>query len=446
MKKCLALTLSLVMSISLLASCGQKQDVKKAGPGEGKAPEASGAVADIIKQAEKMSNEELFKKAAEELQGKTMNGIGNSSRGKTAAEGFIKELKKVKSDFDGKIAWSQPKNNSIFEALTADINGNTQTYSMTLIQDGNQIKSKMFDTGLLLNYIPKDFAEAKGVNLDNDAKPFLSLQTLIKVFMINNQGSTKVTNFWQFVEKDSHPMFMGLNSEPIGKNFLYMMTSDKYSALAKEAFDKLPADKQDYFKPTIEAMQKEAKELGLEAENAAYGLAWVKLWIEQFNEVTDDGPICNQLVTKSAAGQTGLLVYSKLRSVEESAESSVNNVDIAAYQDGYVGLGGYGYKHYLMIPKTSPLPWTACAFISYMVTSKDGFKAWGKDIGGYSPNPACNQDHSKDGEKDGKLMFPAKNDRGYEWWMNQGQIVLEDPAYCAKVSPVLSDAFDSWKK
>ena len=81
-----------------------------------------------------------------------------------------------------------------------------------------------------------------------------------------------------------------------------------------------------------------------------------------------------------------------------------------------------------------------------MTTSKDGFKAWGKDMGGYSANPACNQDHSKDGEKDGELRFPAKNDRGYDWWVNDGQIVLEDPVYCAKVSPVLSDTIDSWKK
>ncbi len=447
MKKCLALTLSLVMSVGLLASCGKPAD-KPAGSEAKKNEQAAadGDVAKVIAEAEKMSNEELFKKAAEELQGKTMNGIGNSSRGKTAAEGFIKELQKIKSDFNGKIAWSQPKNNSIFEALTADINGNTKTYSMTLIQDGNQIQSKMADTGLLLNYIPKDFAGAKGVDVDKNGKPFLTLQTLIKVFMINNQGSTKITNFWDFVAKDSHPLFMGLNSEPIGKNFLYMLTSEKYSDLVKAAFDKLSKDQQAYFQPTIDAMQKEAKDLGLEAKNAAYGLAWVKLWCEQFNEVTDDGPICNQLVTKSASGQTGLLVYSKLRSVEESAESSVNNVNIAAYQDGYTGIGGYGYKHYLMIPKTSPLPWTACAFISYMTTSKDGFKAWGKDMGGYSANPACNQDHSKDGEKDGELRFPAKNDRGYDWWVNDGQIVLEDPVYCAKVSPVLSDTIDSWKK
>ena len=41
------------------------------------------------------------------------------------------------------------------------------------------------------------------------------------------------------------------------------------------------------------------------------------------------------------------------RSVEESAETSVNNIAVAAYQDGYQGIGGYAYKHYLQVLKLS---------------------------------------------------------------------------------------------
>ena len=33
---------------------------------------------------------------------------------------------------------------------------------MTLIQDGNQIESKMVQTGILDTFIPKDWAEANG--------------------------------------------------------------------------------------------------------------------------------------------------------------------------------------------------------------------------------------------------------------------------------------------
>lgn len=405
--------------------------------------EGAADVQSVIDQAQTMTNEELFKKAIEESNGKTMYGIGNSSRGKTAATGFIELLKSIDPGYDVTIDWQQPKNNTIFTTLNADIKSSTHTYSMTLIQDGNQIQSKMLDTANLLNYIPKDWMDAEGTSEELNGHPF-ALQTLNKVFMFNNLDGSAYMNCWDFVFEGQAPLYMGVNSELVGKNFLYMLTHETYANYLKDAFDALDAEKQAYFQTIVDEVAPDAEALGLAAENAKYGLAYIRLWCEQYNEQTDDGPICNTLVAASAAGQTGLLVYSKLRSVEESAEASVNNITVAAYQDGYKGIGGYAYKHYLLIPKTSPLPWTACAFISYMTTTQEGFSAWGKDMGGYCSNPNCNQDHSKDGFVDGVDTFPAKNDRGYEWWTSAqgGQLVVEDPEYCAQVSFDLSDYID----
>ena len=145
---------------------------------------------------------------------------------------------------------------------------------------------------------------------------------------------------------------------------------------------------------------------------------------------------------KSAADQFGLLVYSKLRSVEESDSVSKNNINVAAYDEGYQGIGGYGYCHYLFVTDNSPLPWTACAFIRYMTCDVDGFSAWGKDMGGYSSNPTVAEGteaqygHSKGGmAEDGTTVeFECKNDRGYDWWTGEGKLVLEDPEYCADVA------------
>ena len=404
---------------------------------------ADESVADVIAQAQTMTNEELYKKAIEESNGKVLYGIGNSSRGKSAGASFIEMLKGIDPNYTGTIDWSQPKNNSIFTALNADIKGAKHVYSMTLIQDGNQIQSKMLDTGNLLNFVPKEWAEAEGLAKEGNESP-LALQTLNKVFMFNNLGDTKINNCWDFVKEGVAPLYMGVNSELVGKNFLYMLTNEKYANYMKNAFDALSDEDKAYFQPTVDDMAAEAEALGLEAENAKYSLAWIYLWCLQYNEQTDDGPICNTLVNTSAAGQSGLLVYSKLRSVEETNEASVNNITVAAYQDDYTGIGGYAYKHYLMIPKTSPLPWTACAFIAYMVTTQEGFAALGKDMGGYSANPACMQDHSKDGYVDGEDKFPAKNDRGYEWWISEdgGALVVEDPAYCASVAFDLGDWID----
>ena len=433
MKKRVLFSLApLALGLALLTSCSGGSTPS------GQSSETS-ELEQLIQQAQSMTNDELFQKAIEESNGKTMYGVGNSSRGATAGTNFIEQLQSIDPSYTGTIEWSQPKNNSIFTILNADVNSATHTYSMTLIQDGAQIQSKMINTGNLLNFIPKDWKDAQGVDVEANGTP-LALQSLAKVFMYNDLSDKEYTNVWQFVGKDEKPLFMGVNSEPVGKNFLYMLTNDKYSTMMKDAFDALSASEQSYFQPTIDSMAKEADSLGLTAENAKYGLAWVRLWAEQYNERTDDGPICNELVTSSAVGETGLLVYSKLRSVEESASSSVANVTIAAYEPNYAGPGGFAYKHYLQVVKTAPLPWTAMAFISYMTTEKDGFAAWGKDIGGWSANPGINQDHTNDGGS----QFPAMNDKGPSFWLGDGNgsLVQEDPVYAAQVAPVLGDWID----
>ena len=199
-------------------------------------------MAEIIAQAQTMTNEELFKKAIEESNGKTFNAVGNSSRGKSVLPLFIEELQKIDPSYTLEFSWQQPKNNNIFAQLDADVNSANHVMSMTLIQDGNQIQSKMLDTGLLLNFVPKDWTEAEGLNKEGNENP-LALQTLNKVFMFNNLGEKTYMNMWDFVREGEAPLFMGVNSELVGKNFLYMMTNDKYATIAKEAYEVWGSDR-----------------------------------------------------------------------------------------------------------------------------------------------------------------------------------------------------------
>ena len=452
MKKLISLVLAAVMVFGL-AACGASEPAPTQAPEaaapaeqapEAPATEAPAPAADltptqqIIAEAETMTLDELCKKAIEESNGKMFYGVGNSSRGKTALPLFIEYLQSIDPDYTMEFEWQQPKNNKIFDQLTADSLKNTGTFAMTLIQDGNQIESKMVQTGILDTFIPKDWADANGTT-PADFEGFLPLQTLNKVFMYNNTGSKTYDNCWDFVAEGEHGLYMDIDSEIVGKNFLYMLTEDTYAAWLKEAFEALTDEEKAYFEPTIQAMEADAADLGL-GENGKYALAWIKLWVESYNAQTDDGPICNTLVDKSATDQFGLLVYSKLRSVEESNSVSVNNVNVAAYNEGYQGIGGYGYCHYLFVPDNTPLPWTACAFIAYMTCTEDGFSAWGKDMGGYSSNPLVaeatenTRHHATGGYVDGESVYEAKNDRGYDWWTNEGNLVLEDPEYCASVA------------
>ena len=443
MKRILSLLLALVM-VFALAACGST-DTPAPGTSGGDVnnpPEDTELTAtqQIIKEAEGMTLEELAAKAIEESNGQTFYGLGNSSRGATALPLFIAYLQTIDPNYTLNYEWQQPKNNKIFDQLTSDSLKDVGTFAMTLIQDGNQIESKMVQTGILDTFIPKEWAEANGTTADA-YEGYLPLQTLNKVFMYNNTGDKTYDNVWDFVAADAHGLFMDIDSELVGKNFLYMLTEDTYATMLKEAFDALSADEQAYFQPTIDEMESEASDLGL-GENGKYALAWIKLWVGSYNAQTDDGPICNTLVDASATDQFGLIVYSKLRSVEESATVSKNNITVAAYNDDYTGIGGFGYCHYLFVTENSPLPWTACAFIAYMTCTADGFSAWGKDIGGYSSNPnvaAENEEiyHHETGgmAEDGTTVeFAALNDHGYDWWTTDGQLVLEDPEYCASVA------------
>jgi hypothetical protein len=385
---------------------------------------------EIIALAEKMTFKELALKAIEESNGKTFYGLGNSSRGKAALEPFIAYLKTIDPNYNMSFDWQQPKNNKIFDQLAADSSKEVGTYAMTLIQDGNQIKSKMVDTGILKTFIPKEWADANNINT-SEYEGYLQLQTLNKVFIFNNTGEAVFDNTWDFVGPGAKGLFMDIDSEVVGKNFLYMLTQDKYSTYLKEVFDKLPSNEKLYFQPTINDLADEAVQFNL-GENGKYALAWIKLWVNSYNKQTDDGPISTTLASNTAKDQFGLLVYSKLRSISESETMSNNNVTVAAYQQGeelydgikFEGIGGFGYCHYLFVTDNSPLPWTACAFNAYMTLVNEeaktdaekiaGFSAWGKDMGGYSANPELallNEkvyNHKKAGYKDGVNVFDAK--------------------------------------
>ena len=163
MKKFVVVLLALMMALSLCMVASARDDVQE-----------------IIEQAQTMTLEELAKKAIEESNGKMFYGVGNSSRGKSALPLFIDYLKTIDPNYNMEFEWQQPKNNKIFDQLTADSLKDTGTYTMVLIQDGNQIESKMVQTGILDTFIPKEWAEANGYAA-GEYKGYLPLQTLNKI-------------------------------------------------------------------------------------------------------------------------------------------------------------------------------------------------------------------------------------------------------------------------
>ena len=234
-KRTLSLALAVSMAAMSLAGCGGGGTTTATTAAAGGETTAAGSeaateaaktddadlsdVEKIIKEAEGMSMEELAKKAIEESNGKTFYGVGNSSRGKSALPLFIEYLQSIDPSYNMEYEWQQPKNNKIFEQLTADSLKTEGTFAMTLIQDGNQIQTKMVEPGILKTYIPKEWAEANGTTPDA-YEGFLPLQTLNKVFMYNSTGSAEYNNCWDFVAEGVHPLYMDIDSEIVGESIL----------------------------------------------------------------------------------------------------------------------------------------------------------------------------------------------------------------------------------
>lgn len=164
MKRMVSLVVVLSMLVLTLGGC--KSNSKSDTTDGGNKSSGNSEVDKIIKEAETMTLEELAKKAIEESNGKTFYGVGNSSRGKTALPLFIEYLQTIDPSYSMEYEWQQPKNNKIFDQLTADALKDTGTFAMTLIQDGNQIESKMVQTDTLKTFIPYDWAKANGVTAD----------------------------------------------------------------------------------------------------------------------------------------------------------------------------------------------------------------------------------------------------------------------------------------
>ena len=75
-----------------------------------------------------------------------------------------------------------------------------------------------------------------------------------------------------------------------------------------------------------------------------------------------------------------------------------------------------------------------------MTCTEDGFSAWGKDMGGYSANLKWQRQSKLPISTAPAVMMRtvmlytrARMTEASYWWSTDGELVLEDPEYCASV-------------
>ena len=427
----------LALSASALAACTNQ--------GQSGSKELT-RVQKVVAEAETLSREDLFKKAAAEIGTQTFHWYATSSRGGKVKDKFVEELNKYKPEGAATITESQidyqtTVDGKIYTFLNAEIESKKAVTSGALLQDGYQLQTKGIEKGYV-NYVPKEWSEKTGVNKDRDANPF-SLQFQFKTWMYNNHDKNmNIDNVWDFAQEGLKIDTMDPTNENVNMDWLIQLTSDENCALLKEAF------------------LDNSNSSGLTATDlapyASYGEArqYAFLFIEKFikNAVfyADDGKALDAF--KAAPGHAAWIVYSKIQNLQETAETTKKDIVIAAlgkeHSDGanptvaMKGFGGFMYKHYLMLMPDSPLPWTACAFINFLSTTKVGYSKWSGDVGDYPTyGEEINENRSKNGHgtlaadytwtqnAEQENVFPCLNDPSANWWIDTAKSPVETPSY-----------------
>lgn len=400
----------------------------------------------IIKEAEGLTRDALFEKAANEIGSGTLKFIGTSSRFKNAIDGFKAELAKYNPDCAKMtITTDTAVDGQIYSKLVGEIDsGLTTGYDAALVQDGYQLQKLGINTGHFLNYVPKEWKEANDTDKDLNAAPF-TLQYNMKTWMVNNGGKgadVVIDNVWDITQDKfkNHLHTMSPNNENVNRDWLIMLTQDSWCDVLKEAFED----------PTNDNKSLDIEKYKDKGEKKKYAYAFIEKYLTNAVFYEDDGKARDAFMKDE--GSIGWIVYSKIASIQETASITKKNITIAALgkdiEDGnnpgdskMKGFGSFMYKHYLQIMPYTDHPYTSCAFINYLSTTENGYSAWAKDIGDYPSMPSINMDRTLGGHgtlnedytftqsNDGENVFPCLNDPASSWWTGTAKAVIETPSY-----------------
>ncbi len=359
MKKLLALLLVAILSVSFVfAQGGQEKS------------EATDPVLSAIEKAQKMSLSELEAAAEEEFKAA---GVTFSARGVTSG------LKKVLASFQEKYPWfqyekfSSSKDNALYTELTTALGQDQYVADIAMVQDGSSLKTELIDTGYVYNYVPSSFEIDPA-----DADPLTALY-VNKNFFWNVSGEydkSYIQNVWQLTGNDGASLkgvkqlsFQNPTNEKVNMSFLIMLTSP-------DACEKLSKAYKSYFGSDY-------------AGNDGYTNIGYKFITEFVKNVTTWHSSDTTAVKNMVSMTTGQVVYGPLNKVKDYPTTNDYHKDLAisGWNTSLEGFDSYFYKMWIMIPKTTKLPYTACLFLEYFFTPEGFTSGWDTE-GYYSINPA----------------------------------------------------------
>jgi len=378
MKKAIAMVLILSVCLSVFA----------AGSKEVESAKGLSRVEAALRSAEKMSNEQLYELAKQESG--SLKVYSTTSLCGTAAELFMTKYPGLK------VAYSSVGETDMFTKLETEIGTAADGADMALLQNAYLMQSLLIDEGSLLNYFPQMYKDVIPAEYQSPTAMLL----VNKLFMWNNTGGDiGLDNIWQLAEPEykGKIYFKDPNTEPVGMNFLIMLTSPEWNAKIEAAYKDL------------------------------YGKAWTQTnnklpsaaheWIDKFLancsfEYTADGGIATGL-TNGAPGNVGLFVFSKLRGNAAAREKLSVAADLNCF-------AGFMYPTYAQVCKDTDMPYTSALFINFIL-SEEGSSPWTNEgvMGNYSVNTSI------------PLQDGTGIDHEVDYWLER--CVVEDGQYLASV-------------
>ena len=312
-------------------------------------------------EASKMTDEELYSHAKEEKE-KTVV-YSTTSLAANALETFLAKY----PDLDIEI--SDVGEADMFTKLSTEIGSAADGADMALLQNAYRMNNELISEKLLYNYFPQILNEVVDPYYQNPA----SILYVSKLIFINKSDPSveDLKNVWQLTEpafKDK-VFFKNPADEPVGMNFLIMLTSDEWNTKLSEAY-------KSYF--------------GTEWNNTAEYKSCAYEFLDKFlancnYTYTADGGICSG-IAEGEPGSVGLFVFSKLRT-NEVARANLQIAATGNNGNGIEGFAGFIYPTYAQICADTDTPYTCALFINYLL-SEEGGAAWNNadNMGTYLAN------------------------------------------------------------
>ena len=386
MKRFLALVLSLLMLCSAMFAASAE------------------GVQDALEAASKMTDEELYAKAKEEIaKGAQLNFYSTTSSAEKAAANFMKAY----PELDGKVIYAEIDDGETYTKLTNQIgSGVKDSPDMALVQNGPDLKVNLLEDELSYNYFPEAL---KDVVPEQYQEP--TVVTFINSLMIynNKEGSVGVTNVWQLVEESwkGRVFFKDPTNETVNLNFLIMLTSPEWTAKLTKAYEA-------YYGKAWESK-----------EFASASYQWIDGFLKNVNYTFTSASKIATGIASGAAGNMGVFVFSKLRKV---AEEDRPNLTVLQFENDVDCFSGFMYNVYATVCADTDCPYTCALFINWLL-SEGGFageKSWNSSQGYYSPNTTIEKPEGLE-------------DESYMYWADK--LVFEDLDYIDGLGAAYADIY-----